>query len=252
MAREKKRLIDRLCGGSMKALFAMFAWEMVEEGLENAIAYLITSAVALFVAKALSALAIIGATQAIKVSIKRYLLPLVKTLTYKEGDDKMKKFKMVINWLNANKFTLIGVVSGALVAFSGSGIIDVNNMPTLMIGAVNITPIIYYVILGALTILASFFPEKVEDFVERITLAKGKREARKEARAVEKEEKEIHKTALKELDEEEKTSEKNKTSEDEQRIKEEKERAEREYRAKIDAEKTKILAERVSETATTD
>ena len=252
MAREKKGVFNKLCGGSLKAIVAMFAWEMVEEGLENAIAYFITSAFALFVTKTLSALAIVGATQAIKVSIKRYLLPVVKTLTYKEGDDKMKKFKEFLNWLNANKFTLIGAVSGALIAFSGSGVIDVNDMPALMAGSVNLTPIIYYVVLGALTVVASFFPEKVADFVERVNAANAKKEIRKAEKATEKEEKEIRKVALKELSEEKKVSEKSKTSEEELKAKEEKERLEREYRAKIEAEKAKILAQTASENKTTE
>ena len=86
---KKKTLCDKLFSGSGWALFTMFVWELVEDCLENAIAYVLSSAIAIFVTKALSTLFIITATQGIKVVIKKTMIPFIKKMTYKEGFDKM-------------------------------------------------------------------------------------------------------------------------------------------------------------------
>mgnify|MGYP007130674958 CR=1 FL=1 len=91
--RRHKSITERLFSGGWWALFTMFVWELVEEGVETLIAFCVSEVVAMFVVKALSTLAIIGATQGIKVCIKRFLVPVIKTLTYKEGFDKMSKIK---------------------------------------------------------------------------------------------------------------------------------------------------------------
>ena len=119
-----KTLLSKLFAGSGWALFTMFVWELVEEGIENIIALVLSSAVALFVTKALSTLAIITATQGIKVAIKRFLMPFVKTLTYKEGNDKVSKIKSFFIWLWCNKKTLTGTASSAVMTLSGTGVID--------------------------------------------------------------------------------------------------------------------------------
>ena len=236
-----KSLLKKLVSGSGWALFTMFVWELVEEGLESLIAYILSSAVAIFLAKALSTLAIITATQGIKVLIKKTLFPFIRELTYKEGNDKMEKIKQFFSWLNANKCTIGGIAIGAVTAISGAGVIDVTSLPELIVGSVNIAPILYYGILGILIILVSFFPETVEKFKERIKQLKA-----------EAEEKAIEKEALKEIAEEEKLvnqtqaeAEKAQAKADAQaQAKEAKAQAEAEHRAKVEEVKAKILAER--------
>ena len=102
-------------------IFSMFVWELVEEMLENLIAYALSSAVAIFVTKALSTLAIISATQGIKVCVKKFVFPYFKRLIYKEGNDKVKKVKEFLSWLKANKGTLGGIACGAMRARSADG-----------------------------------------------------------------------------------------------------------------------------------
>ena len=75
----------------MTVFLVVFAWEVVEELLEDLIAYLITSMIARFIVKAISTLGVFGITQGVKTLIKKMIFPFIKTLTYKEGNDKMSK-----------------------------------------------------------------------------------------------------------------------------------------------------------------
>lgn len=242
--KKEQTLRSKLFSGGGWALFTMFVWELVEEGLENLIAMALSSAVALFITKALSTLAIITATQGIKVTIKRFLVPFIKELTYKEGDDKMKKLRQFFSWLNANKCTIGGIAIGALTAVSGAGLIDASTLPALIIGSVNVTPIIYYCLLGGMTILVSFFPETVDKFKARV-------EAQKQAKEV----KLINKQAKKEIAEEEKLANQTQAQQEKAKAKaeaealarEKKEETEKLKRAKIEEAKAKILAERENE-----
>lgn len=227
------------------AIFSMFVWELVEEGLENLIAYALSSAVAIFVTKALSTLAIITATQGIKVGIKRFLLPYFKAIIYKEGNDKVEKIKKFFAWLNANKCTIGGVASGALVAVSGAGIVDVSSFPALIVGGFNLTPVLYYMFLGAMAIICSFFPEKVEDFKVRIDAKKAEKEAKAIAKVAEKELANEQKLANQTQAQQEKAKAK---ADAEAQAKAQKELAEKEYRAKVEAQKAKIIAEKQAQT----
>lgn len=219
------------------AFFVMFVWELVEELLENLIAIGVSSVAAVFVAKALSTFAIISATTGIKSGIKKFLFPFFKKLFYKEGNDKMEKFKKFLSWLNANKCTLLGIGTGALVAVSGAGVIDVDSFPALVIGSVNITPILYYLILGVLAVVSSFFPETIEKFKARI--------AEKKA---EKEQKSIVKEAKKQLIAEEKLANQTQAqaekaqakAEAEAIAKVEKEKADAEHKAKVELAKAEL------------
>lgn len=222
------------------AVFSMFVWELVEEGLESLIAYALSSAVAIFVTKALSTLAIITATQGIKVGIKRFLLPYFKQMIYKEGNDKVKKVKEFFSWVNANKCTIGGVAVGALTAVSGAGLVDVSSFPALMIGGFNLTPVLYYVLLGVMAIVCSFFPEKVAEFKARINAKKAEKEAKAIIKVAEKELANESKVANQTQAQQEKAKAK---ADAEAKAKAEKEKAEREYRAKVDAQKAKLKAQ---------
>ena len=226
------------------AFFVMFVWELVEELLENLIAIGVSSVAAVFVAKALSTFAIISATTGIKSAIKKFLFPFFKKLFYKKGNDKMEKFKKFLSWLNANKCTLLGIGTGALVAVSGAGVIDVDSFPALVIGSVNITPILYYLILGVLAVVSSFFPETIEKFKVRI--------AEKKA---EKEQKSIVKEAKKQLIAEEKLANQTQAqaekaqakAEAEAIAKVEKEKADAEHKAKVELAKAELKAQQTNQ-----
>jgi hypothetical protein len=95
-----------------------FAWEVVEELLEDCIAYLITSMVARFVVKAISTAGVFGITQGAKTLIKKMIFPFIKTLTYKEGNDKMNIVKKYLTMIWGNKFTgLFAGVGFGLVSY---------------------------------------------------------------------------------------------------------------------------------------
>lgn len=238
-----RSIADRLFSGSWWALFTMFIWELVEEVVENLIAFCISEVIALFVVKALSTLAVIGATQGIKVCIKRFLVPIVKTLTYKEGHDKMSKIKKFFTWIWCNKKTLVGTVSTAVISLSATNIIPADNLPAITFKGFNITHILYYACLAILSLLGVFGVgiEKIADFFTRTGLIKEQ-----------KEEKAIIKEAEKEIAEAEKKANQTQAQQEKEKAKakavakatEEKEKAEAEHRAKVEEAKVKLLAEK--------
>ena len=115
---KRKGFLHKLFHGTGTAIFALFVWEIIEELLENLIAYCISSVMAIFVVKALSTLGIMLATQGIKLSIKRFLFPFIKTLTYKEGSDKMNIVKKYLTMIWGHKFTgLFAGVGFGLVSY---------------------------------------------------------------------------------------------------------------------------------------
>lgn len=240
--KETKTFWGKICSGSGWALFTMFVWELCEEGLENLLAYALSSAVALFITKALSTLAIITATQGIKVSIKRFLVPFIKTLTYKEGNDKMSKIKKFFTWIWCNKKTLTGTAASAVIALSGTEVINTNSLPALNIDGINITPIIYYFLLAVLALVGVTGKgfENIKTFFERVGLIKA-----------EKEQKAIMKETKKELAAEEVKANQTQAEQEqveakanaEAKAKAEQEQAEAEHRAKIEAAKAQIIAE---------
>ena len=239
---QHKSISQRLFRGSWWALFTMFVWELVEEGLETLIAFCVSEVVAIFVVKALSTLAIIGATQGIKVCIKRFLVPLIKTLTYKEGFDKMSKIKKFFTWVWANKKTLLGTVSTAVAGLSATNVIPACNLPAISVYGYNITPFVYYACLAVLSLLGVFGVgiEKIEDFLNRVGLIK----EQKSQKAIENEAKKELALAEKTANQTQAQQEKAKAKEEaEKKAQAEKEKAEAEHRAKVELAKARLLAE---------
>lgn len=117
----KSKLWKKIIATGWWSVLTMFAWELVEEALENLIAYGISSVVALFITKALSTLAIITATQGLKIGVKRlarFMQPYIKTLIYKEGNDKMNLVKTYFTKAWGNKITgLFSGVTASLCAY---------------------------------------------------------------------------------------------------------------------------------------
>ena len=221
----------------VNSFFYCLAVELVEELLEELIAWGITNCLTWAITKALSAIIVVSLTQVVKIFIKK----IIKRITYKEGNDKVSKLKEFFKWIYANKCTIGGVALGGLTVVSGAGVIDVNSFPELLIGSFNITPLLYYGIIGILTIICTFFPETWEKFIARINA----RKAEKETKAIEKEAKkeiaEAEKLANQTQAEAEKAQLK---AEEEKKAQAEKEKAEAEHRAKVESAKAKLLADK--------
>lgn len=213
------------------------AIELVEEVLEEFIAFIITGCIAWVVTKAVSTLIVFGLTQGSKIVIKR----IVKLITYKEGNDKVSKIKSFFSWVWANKCTLGGVATGALFVASGVGAIDVNSFPELIIGGFNITPVFYYGVLGILSVVCSFFPESFEKFAKRVAEKKAEKEQKAINKKQEKEQKAIEKEAKKEIIAEAKKANQSQAQAEKEVAKE---KAQAEHRAKVEAEKAKLLAKK--------
>lgn len=121
-----------------KGFGLLLTYEIIEELIEEAIAYTITTVIA----KAVSFLLVVVLTQTVKVTAKGLakgitiaLKPLVKKLTYKEGNDKVNKILRFINmckekindnkflnWLKNNPKSILGIVSGFIASLSGGAI----------------------------------------------------------------------------------------------------------------------------------
>lgn len=242
---KKQPLWKKLFSGSGWTLFTVFIWEMMEELLEEAIAFGITS----FITKALSTLVVIGITQITKRALMRICKPIVKSFTYKEGNDKMSKIKKFFSWIgtgfkwiNANKKSLTGIASGAVMTLSGAGVIDVNALPELPINGFNITPILYYgvlLILALIGISGKGF-ESIKAYAERIA----KEKAEKQEKAIIKEAKAELKAEQKLANQTQAQQEKaNAKKEAEDKAKAEKEKADAEHKALVEKAKAQILAE---------
>lgn len=212
----------------------MLIWELLEEGLETLIAFAISSVCAIFVVKALSTLGVVVATQGIKVAVKRFLVPFIKKITYKKGNDKVEKVKKFFSWVWANKKTLLGsllaVVSGVLTAIATNADL-IMDLPALTFLGINWTAVIFGVLVFAgveVGVVGKGF-ETIAKYKDRIAVDK-----------FEKEEKAIEKQAKKEIKTEKKLA--NQTQADKEKAKE-KEIADAERKAKVEAVKAKILAE---------
>lgn len=224
------------------AVFSVITWEVVEELIEELIAFWLSSAVVLFITKTITTIGIVVATIGLKKLLFKLCKPIIKSITYKEGNDKMTKVKKFFTWIFANKKTLIGTLSASLMTLGGTGVIDVSALPDLTIGGFNITPVIYYGVLAVLALVGVFGKgfEKIEQFFARMKCVKA-----------EKEQNAIVKQAEKELKAEEKLANQTQAEQDKQKAKEEadkkakaeKEKADAEYRAKVEKAKAEIKAQ---------
>lgn len=240
----QKPLWKKLFSGSGWTLFTVFIWELMEEGLEELIAFAITNALAVFITKALSTVVIITMTQGLKILLKNF----VKKLTYKEGNDKMTKVKKFFSfigkgfkWVFANKKSLTGIASGAVMTLCGTGVIDVNTLPALDVSGFNITPVLFYGVLLLLAIIGVSGKgfESIKTYLERIAGEKAVKQENaiiKEAQAELKAEQKLanQTQAQKEKDDAKKLAE--------EKAKAEKAKADAEHKAKVQQAKAKILA----------
>lgn len=222
-------------------VFSVITWEVVEELLEELIAFWLSSAFVLFITKTITTIGIVIATIGLKKLIFRLCKPIIKSITYKEGNDKMTKIKKFFTWIFANKKTLIGTLSASVMTMSGTGVIDVSALPDLTIKGFNITPVLYYGVLAVLALLGVFGKgfEKIEEFFARMKVVK----ATKEQNAIVKQAEKELKAEQKKANQTQAQQEKNQAKEDAiNKAKAEKEKADAEYRAKVEQAKAELKA----------
>lgn len=240
---QKRTRFKDLFQGSGLTFFVVFVMEMIEEGLENLIA--------LSISAVFSTILLVFATQLAKLGIKKLIkliVPFVKQLIYKEGNDKMKWLKNVFAWIRYNWKSLVGTTASAISGIVTTIAVNADvlfALPALSIFGFNLTPIIAGLLVFAgveLGVICKGFE----------TIAKAK-----ERVAVEKEEKKakaIVKEAKKELKAEEKLANQTQTQKEKDEAKKiakekadaEKAKAEQEHRAELDKAKAKLRAENQS------
>ena len=146
------------------------AIELVEELLEEFCAF----GIAWIFTKAISTFTVVVIT----TSGKTILKSIVKRITYKEGNDKMKWFKTFITWVKGNSLPILGTASAAITTLSGAGVIDVTALPALEVAGFNITAVLYYLIFGALSILGISKTgwQKIATYLEQAGIKKAEKE----------------------------------------------------------------------------
>ena len=235
--------IKKIFTESGLAVIAVFIWEILEEGLEELIAFGLANLFA-------KTLVVIGVTIITKKIIFKISKPIIKSITYKEGADKMTAFKKFLakikdfgTWLFSNKKTLSGIASGIVMTLSGTGVIDVNALPELAVGGFNITPILFYgvlLIIALIGISGKGF-ETVKQFLERIAKQKEEKNNKKLIKEAKAEIKAEEKLANQTQAQQEKANAKILA---EAKARQQKQLAEAEHRAKLDAIKAELKNEK--------
>lgn len=187
-----KTFISRFFEGTAFTFLTLFVWELLEEALEELIATGITT----LLTKAISTIFVVSLTQAVKVVIKR----LIKAMTYKEGDDKMKVIKNIFTFLWGNKLTT-GLVG--LSAYAGYLTFEMAFF-TLMWANVALAIVIGFMFS---IVAVRVGGENLKQIIERLTDKKltkeQKNEAKRKAKEIEEKAKKVEEIYLK-LQEEEK------------------------------------------------
>lgn len=107
--------LSQVIKGFNKGFFILLIYELIEEALEEFIAWGITTAIA----KAISFLLVVFLTQATKVTAKSIVVvlkPVIKKLIYVEGNDKMEKLKSFFANIKANWKNYLSIVSAVATA----------------------------------------------------------------------------------------------------------------------------------------
>lgn len=166
--------------------FALLVSELFEELLEEAIA----TGISWIIGKLVSVLFIVALTQGTKIIIKR----VVKSITYREGNDKMAKIKnfftkakkvLTENVIWSNKLTISGIFASAFMLLEGVDVVNViATLPELLVYGFNVMP---YLVYGVLGLLAMFGVgkqgfESVKTYLTRVHANQEVKDARKERR----------------------------------------------------------------------
>lgn len=218
----------------VNSFFYCLAIELVEEIIEDIIAL----GVSAVITKAVSAVIVVSLTQSTKLIVKR----VVKKITYKEGNDKVSKLKSFFKLLFANKKSILATIGVALGTLTGTGIVDIEVLPTIMVGSVDVAPFLYYGVLAVLIIIG--VSGKGWESIKQFFTRKAEEKVAKEAKAIEKEAKKEIAQAQKEATQTQAQKEKaDAKAKAEKLAKQEKEKAEAEHRAKVEEVKKKLLAQ---------
>lgn len=231
-------LLKRIFHSFKFTFFYCIGIELVEEILEEFIAWELSNVITLVITKAFSAVVVFLGTQSIKFVIKK----TIKNLTYKEGNDKVSKVKSFLKLVFANKKSIGATIGVALGTLTGTGIVDIEILPTIMVGSVDVAPFLYYGVIAVLIVLG--VSGKGWETVKQFFTRKAEEKVVKEAKAIEKQaKKEIaHEKKLANQTQAEQEKAKAKANADAQ-AKAEKEKADAEYRAKVEEAKRKLLAQ---------
>lgn len=124
-------LKKRLFNSSWWAFFTMLVWEGVECLLEYAIAYFISSAVTLLVLKFVTTFIVVTTTQTAVRPLQRFFNTFFKKIIYRKGEDKVNTLKKIWELMKVNKCSIAVVLVAVLLGFSGSNIINVNELPKI-------------------------------------------------------------------------------------------------------------------------
>ena len=194
---KEKKWYQRLINGDM--FLALLVSELFEELLEEAIATGITW----IIGKLVSVLFIIALTQGTKIIIKM----IVKSITYRDGNDKMATIKnfftkakkvLTENVIWSNKLTISGIFASAFMLLEGTDVVNViATLPELTVNGFNVMPYLVYAVLGILSMVGvgkqGF--ESVKTYLTRIhtkdAVKEAKKEAKEEKKAIAKKTKEL-------------------------------------------------------------
>lgn len=172
----------------------MFIALLFNELFEEALEEIIATGMSWIIGKVLNVLFLVTLTQGTKIILKR----LIKSITYKEGNDKMTKFKNFFakakkvfteNVIWSNKLTISGWLSVGFMALEGTDVIHViESLPELLVFGFNVMP---YLVYGFLLILSAFGIgkqglESVKTYLTRLQTKDQKKEVKKEEKEYEK------------------------------------------------------------------
>jgi len=187
-----KTFISRFFEGTAFTFLTLFIWELLEEALEELIATGITT----LLTKAISTIFVVSLTQLTKVSIKR----LIKAMTYKEGDDKMKVIKNIFTFLWGNKLTT-GLVG--LSAYAGYLTFEMAFFTALWANFALAIGIGFIFSIVAVRVGGENLKQIIERLTDKKLTKEQKSEAKRKAKEIEEKAKKVEEIYLK-LQEEEK------------------------------------------------
>lgn len=217
MSHDRRMHWKEVFQGSGLTFVVVFAMEMLEEGLENLIA--------LGISTLFSTVLLVVLTQASKIGLKKlikWMMPFIKQLIYKEGDDKVKALKNYWAKVWGNKITGTSV---------GLGFAGISYFQTLVQFAHHCWWIALIVFVVFFNLGIFFGGETLNQIQERLASA-----------TLKKEEKDILKEAKKKLAQ----LKKQETQSEAERLKAEAERKAKALRdAKVNEAMVKLRAEQV-------
>lgn len=113
------------------AFFTVLSSEGVEMLLESAIAWFVTNALTMLVLKIVATFTVVTTA---RILVKPLCRAITEKFIYQKGEDKMEKLKSLWEIVKANKCSIAIIILSAILAMSGSSLINVNALPQIPIG----------------------------------------------------------------------------------------------------------------------